>query len=506
MNWFEKLSAATHCEEREKIAQDLNCPENLLEILIKEDVEETVIEAGITNINCPDYLKEIGQTRLQEILRRKSEETNSSMCPIPWTHIGIQQNGDYRICCQAIFAPFGKLETNGELLNIKNIDINQARNHKAFKSLRLQMLKNQKPNECTLCHTEEKSGLNSKRIFMLRKYDVSTYKDLTHEDGTIDIDQYPLRYIDIRFGNLCNLKCRYCGPGDSSLWYEDFIKLHKTNIINYYGTKQYPIVMNNNKWEIDSLDFNWYEDEKFWNCIKTLFPYIDRYYFTGGEPTINKTHYELLQLIIDGGYSDKVTLEYNSNMVAIPEKLYNQWDQFKEVSIGCSIDGYKEYANYLRYPSKWDDLEVNLDYLGYRSNKNIVGGLSTTINVYNVLNFLDLSEWLLNKKYTRIKNIPSYHVLESPSSMSIQVLPIETKQFIKEQYQLFYDKIDQIHGTSIGDRIKLAFNGIITYMFAKDNSHLLSSLSEKTKSLDVIRNQKISDIIPWLSDILDKHC
>jgi len=502
MNWFEKLKEAEHCHQREAIASDPDCIEAVLEILIKEDVEETVIQAGISNPNCPDYLKNIGINRLQEIEIRKQNERNSSICPIPWTHIGIQQNGDYRICCQAIYDPYGKLQTDGKFLNIKNTDINNARNHKELKKLRVEMLKNQKPKLCDLCYKEEDMGLNSKRKFMLRKYDVSQYKELTNEDGSIDVNTFPLKYIDIRFGNLCNLKCRYCGPGDSTLWYEDFVDYHGTDTISYYGKQFYKLEKNNNKWTLNSLDFEWYENEKFWHTMKELIPNIDRYYFTGGEPTINKTHYNLLQLIIDSGHSNKVILEYNSNMVAIPNKLYEQWKHFAGVEIGCSIDGIDEYANYLRYPSEWNDIEKNLDYLGYNDNTNLHAAISSTINVYNVLHFLNLCKWLLSKKYSRIKQIPSYHVLEGPSHMSIQVLPKETKDYIKKQYELFFLDIEKEYGAEIASYFIISLNGIINYMYAQDKSYLLTKLANDTEKLDNIRNQKIQGVIPWLSDIL----
>ena len=32
-------------------------------------------------------------------------------------------------------------------------------------------------------------------------------------------------YIDFRFSNLCNFKCRTCGPDLSSSWYEDHNKM-----------------------------------------------------------------------------------------------------------------------------------------------------------------------------------------------------------------------------------------------------------------------------------------
>ena len=110
---------------------------------------------------------------------------------------------------------------------------------------------------------------------------------------------------------------------------------------------------------------------------------------------------------------------------------------------------------------------------------------------------------MLTKDYKRIKKTPSYHVLEGPALMSVQVLPLETKELIKEQYELFYIDIDNQYGKSWGDEFRKNFSGIINYMMAKDNSHLLPKLSKETKSLDAIRNQNLALVIPWLAKILE---
>ena len=89
--------------------------------------------------------------------------------------------------------------------------------------------------------------------------------------------------------------------------------------------------------------------------------------------------------------------------------------------------------------------------------------------------------------------------------MSVQVLPIETKELIKEQYELFYTELDIQYGKSWGDEFRKNFSGIINYMMAKDASHLLPKLAEETLSLDRIRDQNIADVIPWLHDILKGH-
>jgi sulfatase maturation enzyme AslB (radical SAM superfamily) len=504
MSYLERLKNALHVEQRVELAADINCDLQVLEIMIREDVENIVVETAANNRNCPQYLRDIASSRFSNIkFAQENSTVIDSICPIPWVSIGIQQNGDYRICCQAIYHPYSKLTDESGTLSVKNSTISEARNHQVYKNVRAEMLTGKKPNMCKLCYKEEELSLNSKRKFMLRKYDISQYAQQTTSDGSIDVAQFPLRYIDIRFGNLCNLKCRYCGPTDSSLWYEDFVEYANKQTVNFYGNKQYKLSKVNNKWTIDSLDFEWYEDEQFWTAIETLIPHIDRYYFTGGEPTINKTHFKLLQMIIDKGYSNKVTLEYNSNMVAIPEKLYQLWYKFFRVEIGCSIDGYREYANYLRYPSNWDELEKNLDRLGM-DNKNIVGGISTTVNIYNVLNFLDLTKWLLGKNYKNMKKVPSYHVLEGPESMSIQALPLDTKLWVTEQYEKFYQEIELTYGSRWSSSLKLSYAGIINYMMAADRSNLLPILARDTATLDNIRQQSIDTVIPWLAQILNK--
>ena len=499
--WESELKNCISSAERCELASRSDCPEFLLEIMVLHDVEQTVIETGINNPNCrPDVAKR-GKIRLDEMINKSK---SSTLCPIPWNHIAIQQNGDFRICCQNIHRPFGKLSKNNAVANIFNSEIEEARNCQEIKDLRVSMMNNKRNSLCNLCYGEEDLGLKSKRLHMLKIYNVDDYNKNTSEDGTIDTKKFPLKYIDIRFGNLCNLKCRYCGPTDSSLWYEEYAEMAGTETASmpFYGSKTYEIKKTNEKWSIDSSDFEWYENEKFWDQITKMIPYIDRYYFTGGEPTINKAHYRLLELIINMGFASNTVLEYNSNMFAIPEKLYDFWKEFKDVGIGCSIDGIGDMANYLRPPSKWDVLEKNIDRLGFQPYKTIHGSIATTISVYNILHFLDISRWLLNKRFPRFKQTPSYHMLEGPSHMCAQVLPFETKQFIEQQYESFYKEIEVSHGHQWAQLFRRNYGGIINYMYAKDSSHLLPKLKYTTNLLDNKRGHELNKTVNWLHNVL----
>ena len=446
------------------------------------------------------------------------------ICPIPWHHISVQQNGDFRICCQNIEQPFGKFEKEpGVFLNVQRDSFDTARNHKLVKEVRKSMLAGEEHPACDLCWKEEKIGLNSKRVYMNKMitnnklYDIDHIKKNTQSDGSINTDKFPLNYFDLRFGNLCNLKCRSCGPTDSSLWYEDYYNLagSKENTrMWFYGVNRYTIVKDGNKFNIEldqpdapqiTNDFEWYNQPAFWDQFINNLPNVERLYLTGGEPTVNKAHFRLLELCIEKDVAKHIYLEYNTNMYAMPPKLYDLWKHFKHIDIGCSIDGIGDMANYLRPPSTWDVLENNLNVLGHGNYNNISAKLSTTVSVYNVLNFLELAEWLINKRYKIIQDMPAFHVLHRPPYMSLKVLPAETKQEITEKYEQFYnDAIDKFDN-NWAIAFRRFFGGIITFMNSEDHSHLLPELKSRTLALDQLRNQKLEDVAPWLSTILKDY-
>jgi len=153
-----------------------------------------------------------------------------TFCPIPWIFQAARSNGDIRICCQAnITKNQGVIrKEDGTAYNVGIDDLNEARNAELMKNVRLNMLNGVWSDECGRCKNEELNGLNSRRKYEEKNWPNFTFdiaKSLTNEDGTIDTDENPVQYYDLRFGNFCNLKCRMCGPTDSDTWYEDWEKL-----------------------------------------------------------------------------------------------------------------------------------------------------------------------------------------------------------------------------------------------------------------------------------------
>ncbi len=141
----------------------------------------------------------------------------NTFCPIPWVFQAVRNNGDIRICCQANVTDNQGVvrKEDGTPYNAGRDNMTEARNATLMKEVRKNMLVGEWSQECGRCQQEEASGLNSRRQYELDnwKFSLDDARYVTEPDGSIK--EPNLEYYDLRFGNLCNLACRMCGPTDS---------------------------------------------------------------------------------------------------------------------------------------------------------------------------------------------------------------------------------------------------------------------------------------------------
>ncbi len=405
-------------------------------------------------------------------------------------------------------APYGKVIVDGKAAHFDAPLMDSARNAEGLKQIRRDMMEGKQPPACNLCWKEEALGIFTKRQTMLRIYNMARLLSHTEADGTIDTDNLPLHYLDLRLGNLCNLKCRSCGATDSSLWIADHAKLYPrkdgTAPLLFYGSKVYNILPDGNDYRIDSNDFEWYNNPDFHTWMdERIMHGLNRIYFTGGEPSINKHHMAVLDRIIELEKASDFVLEYNSNMIAIPPRLLKQWSQFKEVHIGASIDAMGPLAHYVRHPTNWNFIERTLDQIGYGQIPSIIAGFSTTISILNIRQFVEMSRWLITKFYTSIRKYPSWHLLHEPPYYSIQCLPFDMKVIVEGEFEEFFQWVEKNFGKAEAIGVRNNYAGIIRFMKQKSTTHRLKELKEITLKLDKIRNEKMADHLPWLAEILE---
>jgi len=430
----------------------------------------------------------------------------NTFCPVPWNFQAIQNNGCVRVCCQ-----MNSTEDRGTLLkdngipyNARRDNLNEARNADLIKDVRASMLNGKWHKSCQRCQSEEESGLSSRRTYEQRNWPEHTLnwaKNITDTDGTLDIDKSPLVYYDLRFGNMCNLACRMCGPEDSHTWYKDHVALEGPEFPDTHGVVK---LEKNEKGRWTTDHYDWHKSYKFWDQLESNLKNIQHVYMAGGEPLMIERHYEFLQKCLDANVAKNIILEYNTNLTNVPQRVLDMWLEFKEVRIGASIDGYGDILEYQRYPAKWSAIEKNLRKIDELPS-NVTAWIACTVTTANVFHLPDFMIWKLEQNFKKInafKNKPiiSYHVAHRPWPSCIRVLTPEVKTQVVEYYEI--RKLDfEKYGEHIYTKANQLLDGVSSYMNAKDENTHRAWFVQFTKDLDMLRGQNILDIVPQYKEM-----
>jgi len=517
------MSGFKSSQQRMAMILDEECPREVLDTVANHDYDDDVILSVALGKLFDNELLEIICSRLNKtkeevdefvIQTKKANHVKqlSGICTVPWNHVSTNAVGTIRMCCQMINLDkyegkeaYGTVYKNdGEVLTVED-NISENRNSPAWKRLRKQMLAGEKPSICNLCYQEEDNGIGSRRDWTNDYFSDTLIKavELTDNDGSIKNEDFPIEYWDLRFGNKCNLACRSCGPTDSDLWYNDWKTIKKTNtfVAPGHGTVT---ITDDNKTEGDV--FEWYDNGNLLENIKKDIKNIKRFYFTGGEPTINHAHRKLLQFCIDNGHADRIDLDYNTNMAGVPSKIFTQWKEFKSVNLGMSIDGIFEHFEYIRYPGKWSSAYKNMVRIDSEDGfERVIAGVSLTLSIMNVLHVLDMQWWMLEQTWERIDPVITVHNLYGPPFYNIQNLTDEQKEYVKVRYEKFINDIKRRWPNAVEhtDRIEDKLKSVIRHMMEipQNKEDYIKFLSE-SKILDNARSQDWREVLPEIEEMI----
>ena len=443
-----------------------------------------------------------------------------TFCVLPWIHFATRPNGDMRLCCSANAsgAATGDHEVglvkmeHGKPANFGRETPMEAWNNDYMKSVRTTMLKGQIPASCTKCFNEEKIGVVSKRIWETGTWykdgvDIPELIKQTQEDGTVPEE---LVYLDLRLGHTCNVKCVMCSPHDSSQWVKDWKEL--------VPQLEDPEVKSQMAWDKSEFNNKWHEKETFWEEMNKQIPNLKQVYFAGGEPLMIREHKTFIEEIIRQGYQDKILLRYNSNGILVDEDLIELWSKFKKVKFAVSMDACFQRDEYIRFPTEWSVVEKNLHMLD-NTPDNIQTSLATAIQIFNVKHLPDFMKWKVQSKFKKLNvgtvpggtqmggGLVNMHLLYIPTFLSIQILPKEDKQEVRERYLEFKDWLFTNYRQDdeywkINPYGWKRWEAVMDHMDAQDNSYLLPGFKEYVTKLDAIRGLKASNVFPELEHLL----
>ena len=140
--------------------------------------------------------------------------------------LSISPDGFAKPCCVWQNYSNGEYVVNTATGVITKDSIESIYHSKKWNDVRKYFVNEDKlPPPCTICEKEEKHSANSPR---LQSYDhtkevkdkqMALWDKVDPKTGAIEGNH--IDFLDIRFSNLCNMKCRMCGPTWSSLWAEE---------------------------------------------------------------------------------------------------------------------------------------------------------------------------------------------------------------------------------------------------------------------------------------------
>ena len=345
--------------------------------------------------------------------------TDKLWCPIPWSHIAVKSNGTLRICSHSQSGSNKNtlLEKNGQILRID--DISEALNSDTLKEVRLKFINNEWPEQCRRCKIEQEAGKRSRNQWEATMYDF-TRKDaesITLSDGAIT--EQRVLSMDLRLGNKCNLQCVMCYPGESNQWYK----------IQEQITGAKVFMIDNATYSTDGHDhFEWCNQEEYYQLLTKNAMYVRKIKFGGGEPWLVRRHLTLLNNLVEQGLAKNIELEYSINVTVLSQEVLRMIDHFKFVKLCCSIDGYGEVNDAIRYPSKWGVIENNLSFLDNMPSNTAIF-TSTTVSILNIEHFVAWMTWLKSKKFKKI-NTDTFagvvsHPVMNPKYLNLRLMTSE---------------------------------------------------------------------------------
>ena len=427
-------------------------------------------------------------------------DANKRLCALAWTHLHVTTTGDVAPCGQYNLSSTDRYP----LLRIQDHTLEECINSVGLKHIRSTMLNNEPNDMCSLCEYKMQNNIESTkdRSNQLFLEQTKPAIEKTNADGSINIDDFKPVFMDIRFGNLCNLKCRMCNLNASSAWFAETLKITELQKTSDTRFAQAEADQNSLKFIANGA----YEK------IEHLLNYVERMYFAGGEPLLMEDHYKALSYLIKTGRAKDVELHYSTNYTVSKYKnklLADYWQHFKLVIVAGSADGIEEVSDYIRTGSSWDKIKQIASELKPNGDeyRNIILSPCFSVSILNIFHAPRFFKWCFENSWfePNIKTMAINYV-DYPPDLSIKILPAFAKALIATQFaELTQWLIQHDHPDSA-----VTVNEIITYMTATmpSDDDIDSNMTQAKTRLDTYDisgelNWKIA--LPELAEVMNTY-
>jgi organic radical activating enzyme len=351
-------------------------------------------------------------------------------------------------------------------------------NSNKMRNIRRKMISGEKLSECDTCYQLENSKLESYRQSSNRTWKSHMHKiSRTQDDGTFE--PFELPYLDIRFSNICNLRCRTCSPEFSS-------KIAAEQ-------KEYSV-----------LNINEIND-KVWDDIEQLIPKVEYVYFAGGEPLIMDEHYKMLSSFEKNNHYD-VELLYSTNFSTLGKEgvdLPNIWRRFKKVTILASLDDSNKRAEYIRKDLDWNKVLENRKVLREKAPE-VDFKINLTLSTLNALSVIDFHREWVNLGLIDVQDFYIKPVL-SPLIYNIQIFPDNFKKELRRKYENYINEVKEKYGDASENFCK-ELKSSLNFLDKQNHSHeIFEQFLKSTTALDEKRGENFLDVFSEWAPLLNSN-
>jgi len=337
-------------------------------------------------------------------------------CVYPFMHINIYIDGRITLCCRSN-GTLRAAEADGRHLDMSIYTDTFASiwNSEAYRSIRRSFFERKQVSQCANCYEQDRVTGSSLRVMANKKLlPILTGKGCLEEAMNEVVERshvnqfYEPQQLSYHLwvGSSCNMRCRMCSAEFSTSIQRDSIHSR------WRPAKAWKPAQNrfgNMQWGASDVLFNeeiFPKGAKVWEVV-----------FSGGEPLINKSVFNLVRRLASESRCENVDLTITTNGSVNPDPFTATLEGFRKVNFLVSADGCGALNEFIRFNSKWSHVSENI--ARFSGMKNATTSVCPTVSVYNLFGLEELVAFCHERKLGCLLE----NVLWDPLFLSIAALP-----------------------------------------------------------------------------------
>lgn len=394
-------------------------------------------------------------------------------CAYPYVSLFVSNSGKQLPCC---YAQNNHTSETPAPNILKSKNTQDLWNSDYIRTIRALMAEGKFPAACSVCEKTEALRGKSHRHRSLDQF-AEELESLVEDRFYV---KSPIRHLDLRLGNKCNLACRMCHPASSNQLIPEWLMSKEVS-----ERKEAQDVMAMPQWS---------RSESALELLKSDIVDPTFIHFAGGEPSIDKRHEKVLEHLVEMGKSKKIILSYNTNLTQKISAL-RFVERFRKIKITVSLDGVGALNDYIRAPSNWNQLNKNLlDYVELsESSEKVQVEANVTLSAYNILAIKSIIKYFASLSVQK-PIVPVFTIVEDPNWLSFRVLPPELRlradMGLQEALNI-YCRLEE--NELLKERLQVVRDILKAAVW---DDQLFEKFCEKTEFFDRSRGVSVFDVIP----------